>query len=225
VSPSMVVLVPSRGRPRNIDRLRQAWADTGATADLVVLVDDDDPTRDEYAALDLPALHIGPRQRIGPLLNDWAPRLARSYDVVGFMGDDHVPRTQGWDALVLEASTLWTVVYGNDLLQGENLPTAVFQGAGIIRTLGQFCEPGALHLYLDNYWRTLGERLGTLRYLPDVIIEHVHYINGKAPEDALYAEVNAPSMYEHDGAAWTAYASGAMGDDLDRVRAAMGAVS
>ncbi len=221
----MVVVVPSRGRPHNIERLVQAWADTGATADLVVLVDDDDPCRDEYVALDLPALHIGPRQRIGPLLNDWAPRLARSYDVVGFMGDDHVPRTPGWDRAVLDASTLWTVVYGDDLLQGENLPTAVFQGAGLIRTLGRFNPPGCDHLYLDNYWKVMGERLGTLVYLPGVVIEHVHYVNGKAAEDALYREVNDPSMYAHDGAAYNVWANTTAGDDIESVRAAMAGAS
>lgn len=217
----MVVVVPSRGRPHNVARLAQAWRDTGATADLSVLVDADDETLPGYQALGLPALHVGPRQRIGPLLNQWAPLLAKGYDVVGFMGDDHVPRTPGWDARVLDASTPWTVVYGDDLLQGQNLPTAVFQGAGLVRTLGRFNPPGCDHLYLDNYWKTLGERLGTLVWLPDVVIEHVHYLNGKAPEDDLYREVNDPGMYARDGAAWESYAASGLDDDVALLRAAM----
>jgi hypothetical protein len=137
------------------------------------------------------------------------------------MGDDHCPRTPGWDEKILEASTPWTVVYGNDLFQGQNLPTAVFQGAGLIRTTGRFNPPGCEHLYLDNYWKTLGDRLGTLTYLDDVIIEHVHYMAGKAVEDDLYREVNSPTMYDHDATAWATYANGPMQADLDRVKAAM----
>lgn len=217
----MIVLVPSRGRPANVARLQQAWADTGATADLVVLVDDDDPELDAYRALGLPALVVGERQRIGPLLNDWAPRFATEWDVVGFMGDDHCPRTPGWDAAILGASTPWTVVYGDDLFQGENIPTAVFMGATLIRELGYFNPPGCDHLYLDNAWKLYGQYLDTLRYLPEVVIEHVHYLTGKATEDELYREVNAPAMYAHDQRAYTEWANHQAAIDLDRVKAAM----
>jgi len=217
---TLLVIVPSRTRPHNIARLQQAWTDTGATADLLVLVDDDDPELAGYEALGV-SLVVGPRQRIGPLVDQYAVAAAKDYDVVGFMGDDHCPRTPGWDARIREASTPWSVVYGNDLFQGENLPTAVFQGSGLIRTTGRFNPPGCEHLYLDNYWKTLGERLGTLTYLDDVIIEHVHYMAGKAVEDDLYREVNSPTMYDHDATAWAAYANDGMQADLDRVKAAM----
>lgn len=217
---SMIVLVPSRTRPHNIARLAQAWSDTGATAELLVLVDDDDPTLADYRALGVP-LEVAPRRRIGPLLNEWAPRVAADHDVVGFMGDDHLPLTPGWDATIVAASTPWSVVYGDDLLQGPRIPTAVFMGSALIRELGYMHAPGADHLYLDNSWKHIGEALGTLRFLPDVVIEHVHFLKGKAPQDALYAEVNAPAMYDHDRAAFEAWVSGPAGPDLARVRAAM----
>jgi hypothetical protein len=218
---TMVVLVPSRTRPANIARLMQAWTDTEATAALVVLVDDDDPELDGYKALNLPSLIVGKRQRIGPLLNDWAPHFAVDADVVGFMGDDHCPRTVGWDQRILEASTPWTVVYGDDLFQGENIPTAVFMGSALIRELGYFNPPGCVHLFLDNAWKLYGTYLDTLTYLDDVVIEHVHYMAGKSAEDDLYREVNAPSMYEHDGRAYTEWANHQAAIDLDRVKAAM----
>jgi hypothetical protein len=113
------------------------------------------------------------------------------------------------------------VVYGDDLFQRENLATAVFMGAPLIRELGYFNVPGCDHLYLDNGWMTVGETLGTRRYLPDVVIEHVHFMNGKAPKDDLYAEVNAGSMYDHDRAAFDAWVSGRGQSDLERVRQAM----
>jgi hypothetical protein len=137
------------------------------------------------------------------------------------MGDDHRPRTAGWDENILDASTPWSVVYGNDLFQGANIPTAVFIGSGLIRNLGYFNPPGLQHLYLDNSWKLYGEALGTLQYLPEVVIEHVHFLNGKAPKDALYAEVNAGSMYDHDRAAFEQWAANRAATDLERVRKAM----
>ena len=222
----MLVIVPSRSRPHNIARLVSAWRDTQANADLLVLVDDDDPTLPDYEALVVdwtPGHRIvaGPRQRIGPLVNEWAMRLVDDYDVIGFMGDDHAPRTPGWDATIAEHSTPWSVVYGNDLFQGENIPTAVFMGTGLIRELGYFNPPGCEHLYLDNAWKLYGQYLGTLVYLPDVVIEHVHYLRGLAPEDDLYREVNAPSMYAHDQRAFGEWANHQAAVDLDRVKAAM----
>lgn len=214
---SMIVLVPSRTRPGNIARLVQAWSDTGATAALRVLVDDDDPTLGEYPSW----VTVGPRQRIGPLLNEHALRLVDEVDVIGFMGDDHVPRTPGWDAQILRHSSPWSVVYGNDLFQGERIPTAVFMGTSLIRQLGYFNPPGCDHLYLDNAWKLCGEALGTLRYLPEVVIEHVHYMAGKATEDALYREVNAGSMYEHDKWAFRHWQTDRAPADLQRVREAM----
>ena len=222
----MLVIVPSRSRPHNIARLLEAWRDTKAHADLLVLVDDDDPTLDGYRDLVVDwtpghSMIAGARQRIGPLVNEWAVRLVDDYDVIGFMGDDHVPRTEGWDTTILEHSTPWSVVYGNDLFQGPNIPTAVFMGTGLIRELGYFNPPGCQHLFLDNAWKLYGERLGTLVYLDTVIIEHVHYLLRKAPEDDLYREVNAPGMYDHDGRAYSVWANEQAAEDLERVKRAM----
>jgi hypothetical protein len=220
----LVVIVPSRTRPQSVARLLGAWTDTGATADLVVLVDDDDPTLAEYRAVvegTVADLIVGPRQRIGPLVNDHALSLAATYDCVGFMGDDHCPRTPGWDERILAESTPWTVVYGDDLLQGARIPTAVFMGTRLIRELGYFNPPGLEHLYLDDSWKTYGQALGTLRYLPDVVIEHLHFVNGKAPRDALYADVNSTEMYDRDRAAFLQWFNGRARGDLERVRKAM----
>lgn len=208
---TMCVLVPSRGRPSNITRLASAFATTNATASLVVAVDSDDPTLADYRIASEGYgfdLVVGTPSRIGPIMNDNAPALAEAFDVVGFMGDDHLPRTEGWDVTMEAATGRWGVAYGNDLLQGANLATAVFIGSGIVSTLGYYVPPGLKHLYFESPWMAWGRALGSLTYLDDVVIEHLHYINGKAEQDDLYREVNADSMYAHDGARWSDYAHG-----------------
>jgi hypothetical protein len=58
--------------------------------------------------------------------------------------------------------------------------------------------PGCIHLFFDNFVKQLGIDLGCLKYLPDVIIEHLHPVAGKAEMDEGYARVNQPKWYEED---------------------------
>lgn len=205
----IVYLVPSRGRPHNIAALLDAWASTSTgDADLLVAVDDDDVMVDQYLELERPEfadIYVGPRRRLGGTLNELAPIVARTYRGVGFMGDDHRPRSRGWDAMLLENLTAGAVIYGDDLIQGAALPTAVLLESSIVRTLGYFVPTGMLHLWLDNYWKELGTRLGTLRYLPSVVIEHVHPIAGRAEWDAGYAENNSDATWNADEARFRQY--------------------
>lgn len=225
----LVYLVPSRGRPDNIVDLAAAWArTTSSAAALVVAVDDDDPALADYlavaerfAAWPWLRFYVGPRLRLGGTLNNLAPRLALGRLAVGFMGDDHRPRTSGWDEDILAALDEHpaAIVYADDLIQGPALPTAVAVSSVVITELGYMVPPGAVHLYLDNYWLELGRRLGSLRYLHDVVVEHCHPIAGTAPHDAGYAEVNAPEVYAADERVWHEYRRTELPDAVARLNA------
>lgn len=221
----LVYLVPTRGRPQNALHLIEAWrVTTTGCAALVLAVDDDDPELDGYRAIGWPHLIVGPRLRLGGTLNWLAPRAADlGAQAIGFMGDDHRPRTGGWDAALLAALRDGGpgVVYANDLFQGPNLPTAVAISAEVIDTLGFYVPPGMVHLFLDDFWRHLGEALGALTYLPDVIIEHLHPATGKASMDASYAETNSTSSYQADHQRWRTYLDGPWHDDLQRLHHAL----
>jgi len=159
---------------------------------------------------------------MAPTLNKYAVEYARRYRYIGFMGDDHRPRTERWDAQVIRTLAKMRVgmVYGDDLLQGAALPTAVFMAGNIINVLGWMAPPGLIHLYLDNFWLTFGNAMDDgIRYLPNIVIEHMHPIAGKAPSDAGYVEVNAPDVYAHDAQVFRDYQdSGAFRRDVDLVR-------
>jgi hypothetical protein len=222
----LLMLCPSRGRPGNIADLLAAWRETSSgDASLVVAVDDDDPELDAYRALEAEdlAIVVGPRLRIGGTLNVLAPAFAEDYAAVGFLGDDHRPRTPGWDGRLVEAlrELGGGVVYGNDLLMGEKLPTAVAISSEIVRALGFLVPPGMVHMYFDNFWKGLGESLGRLHYLEDVVIEHMHPIAEKAPWDDGYREVNAPAMYARDRAALSRWIREDSEEAMGRVREAL----
>lgn len=221
----LVVLVPTRGRPHNALSLIEAWQNTGPEhACLVFAVDDDDPELGRYHALHWPHLIVGPRLRLGGTLNWLAPRAAElGAEVVGFLGDDHRPRTAHWDDALLGAlrASGPGVAYGNDLFQAARLPTAVAISGELVHALGFFVPPGMVHLYLDDWWRHLGEALGALTYLPDVVIEHLHPAAGKADVDASYVETNSAAAYQADHRRWQEYLATRWPDDLARLHKAL----
>ena len=224
----LVVLVPSRGRPGNAARLAEAFDRTCVLPGtrLVFGVDDDDHTGGEYLPLrsERVGVDIVP-SRGGPGMNAALNRMAVEYaprfEVVGFMGDDHVPRTDGWDARVCEALAHRPgVAYGDDLLQREALPTQVFLTSTVVETLGWMAPPAQRHLYLDNFWLMLGRQVG-ITYLSDVVIEHLHPIARKAEVDDGYRLVNARQMYARDEKAFTEYLASDFSSDVTRVMAAL----
>lgn len=237
------MMCPSRDRPGNIADLIKAWTTTTqADTRLVVAVDDDDPQLEAYqglqralvrstdsgcawSSMDQVEFVYGPRSgmRLGGTLNELAARYAPSCTAIGFLGDDHRPRTVGWDRTFLDVLTRSQlgIVYANDLLQKDRIPTSVAMTSNIPRALGYFVPPGLVHLFFDNAWKQLGESLGCLTYLADVVIEHMHPIAGKAAWDVHYSENNSRGMYRQDAQAFGAWLDNGLVDGLDRILTAV----
>lgn len=199
----LLTLVPTRNRVENALELLDVWYDTIAEEDsgLLFVVGTEDPRYKEYFQK-IPSDHIidFPDRGLVKALNYAAPMFTEDYEAIGFMGDDHRPRTAGWDSAYLnELRKLGSgYVYGNDLLMGERIPTQVAISSTIIRSLGFFGPPGFTHLCVDLTWKDMGEGLHRITYLPDVIIEHMHPAAGKADNDSGYQHVNSSMMVEKD---------------------------
>lgn len=223
------MICPSRGRPAAAAELATLWPLVTDSAALRIVADADDPLAGDYG--NIPGVTFLPpleKPGLGPVLNAVAAEEAQRCDAIGFLGDDHRPRTPGWDTALIAALTAPNagaagVAYGNDLHQGARLPTAVVMSAAIVRCLGYMAPPGMTHLFLDDFWRRLGTDLGSLAYCPDVIIEHVHPDAGKAPRDTLYSERNSPQMWAADSAAYQQFLASQWPRDLARLRDALAA--
>lgn len=185
-------IVPSRSRPHNIERMVQAWYDTEATSKLMVMVDEDDPTLDGYfSATDghtFAQLIVGPHEGLVATLNRGALSAAQFFPYVSFMGDDHLPQSLRWDQRFRDVlfGLKTGFVWGNDLHEGELLPTAIWMTSNIIKRLGYMATPTFRHMYVDLVWRDWGDNIGFSRYLEDVVIEHLNASWDKAPTDAQY---------------------------------------
>lgn len=227
--PDLTVVIPSRGRPDAISAMAETFDET-CTADtrIVVAVDSDDPKVEDYARLRQGArpsriayLIEQPKGTMVTALNLAARAEAKFVFAVGFMGDDHRPRSRGWDTAYLEAlSELRTgIVYGDDLLQRRKLPTQCAMTADIVRALGYMAPPVLTHLFVDNFWLSLGEQAQCIRYLSEVVVEHLHPVAGKAAWDEGYKRVNDAGMYHRDHAAFAEYCRTTLQSDVQKVQA------
>lgn len=223
--PDLVVIVPSRGRPEAVDELNDAFRDTcTARTRLMVCVDEDDPTLDDYLRIPGLGMCTTDSHSMVESLNIATGIL---YDpegapfAVGFMGDDHRPRTKGWDERYLASlHRLGTgIVYGNDLFQGRNLPTQVAMTSDIVRALGYMAPPVLTHLFVDDFWRDLGLAVGCIRYLPDVIVEHMHPLAGKAAWSEGHRRVNTKEMGQRDQDAYRRFVETDFADAVAKVKA------
>ena len=184
--------MPTRTRNTNHLEFAQEFFKNSKISDLMFGLDEDDQHR--YDRIPGARYHSHPRSetRMAGALNFLASKYASQYEYIVSMGDDHRIRTPEWDIIMYEKikNIPLCVAYGNDLFQGELLSTSVVMDSRIIQTLGFIAPPSLIHAFVDNFWMDLGKALGTLTYFPDVIIEHMHYVNSKAIQDNLYLETS-----------------------------------
>lgn len=237
MSTELAVIVPSRNRPQAVHQLATSFASTCSSwTSLILVVDEDDQDLEEYrdavasvyptyAAIQLLVQGDGGNMITG--CNVGAARaLEMTSGAIGFMGDDHRPRTRGWDRAYIDTLKAKPgIVYGNDLLQGEYLPTQFAVSARIVENLGFLAPPTLVHLYMDDYWLRMGRLCECVTYLPDVIVEHMHPAAGKVDSDAGYERVNAAEINQGDRAALNAHMDAFVGRDMDAILGACAALS
>ncbi|HMD82605.1 MAG TPA: hypothetical protein VKE92_14920 [Anaerolineales bacterium] len=193
----------------------------------MIIVDDDDPTLSTYYTVlngvgQVTVVPAGNRGMVAALQHGLDIHSEHLGFAVGFFGDDHRPRTVGWDTRYLETlRELGTgFVYGNDLFQGQAIATQVAMTSDIPKALGYICPRGFDHLCVDVVWNDWGTAIDKIVYLDDVIVEHVHYLAGKSAFDKGYAVVNSPQMAHHDNTYYQTYHSdGSFEADVEKLNA------
>jgi len=216
----ILILLPSRSngnnRELNVERFIESWRKhTEGFSDLCILLDDDDHFR--YKRHKDVLYNINTNVRFVPKLNRAAMQYKDSYKYIANFSDDFIIHTQ-WESQFLEFfnnNSGVGIVYGNDLLQSEKLPTAVCMSSIIISTLGYMIPTELQHMYADNFWKDLGMQAGILKYFPNIIFEHVHPDAGKAVRDAQY--VHAAETVWTDQNNYTQYLADRLQFDVNKI--------
>lgn len=213
----LLLAIPSRGRPGNIDRLVAAMDGT-CTGDTVLVVglDEDDLTADDYPEgvcyVERPDLH-----KVTAWVNTLTVSEADGYRYLGHFGDDNVPVTRGWDTQIMAALEKTPFAFANDQYPGRapgTLCCHVFMRSEVVQKLGYFGPPSIAHMYVDVAWMAWGTACG-ITYLHDVLIPHLHYTTGAA-FDATYQ--NSYAGTGADLQAWHAYCrDGSLNADIRKL--------
>jgi len=230
----LAVIVPTRGRPERFAELVTSVHRTAVgSVEIWPGIDTDDPSDYLSPLRGLPGAEMivgtrGGRRSLSAWTNDLAERaldglMGEPPRYLASLGDDHLPRTTAWDRTLIEAIETLPggvgIAYGNDLLQGPDLPTAWVVSADLVRAVGWMMLPTCAHMYVDNAVLELGRAAGCIAYRPDVVIEHLHPAAGKAAWDDSYRASNAAARHQADRQAFDAWRGAGLAGDVAKVKA------
>ena len=224
----MIVIVPSRARPtRAREMAESAHATAHGSVEVVIVVDDTDPELERYEAT-FPAdgptslVILEGRHRYTECLNVIAfSPIAEGHDILGAFGDDVIFRTQSWDIFAQRALRRPGIAYGDDLIHGQKHPTAVFMSRSLVDALGWLALPYTKHQWADDAWKQLGQRARCLRFMKQVVIEHMHPAVDKAEWDDTYRDViggRVPGAAKADYEGFIGWMEHGLHEDSQRVR-------
>jgi hypothetical protein len=192
--------MPSYGRPDALRRMLEApggWPDH-----VVVLVNEDDPALKEYGRVFTSALPRDPPWRLhfipaGSRCSDAHRYITTKWPDEAFYGllcDDQWPVTPGWhEALVRAAGSKFISTPAGE----PNFPllrNALVLGGDLVRAMGTLVPAPVKHNFEDNIWDRIAADFNILVPLPDVIVEHRHWVHGTAKKDATYERGSADAI-------------------------------
>ena len=181
----LLVLVPSRGRPKNQERFLEYFFKNSTVSDVCFILDFDDESN--YLRFDNVIYEVGEPLMLNEKLNIVSKKYCNDYKFISFIGDDHLLQTYAWDKMLINPlSKKIGISYGNDLYKKEELPTCSVISSEIIKRIGYMAPPELKHSYIDKFWLDLGTAVGSINYFDDVVWEHIHPDNKKTEIDETY---------------------------------------
>lgn len=210
-------LLPTYNRPKQVQATLDSIARAGGSSRGVVYIDGSNLP--EYDGLSLPpgwTVLKGEKNRgVCAVLNHFFslyPRLGW----YGFISDDSIVRTPQWEEKLLEHATDSHIVHSADGWRTESrIHGAVVFGGELLRALGWWALPGLVHCFCDDVWETIAEKKNLRKYIPEVMVEHLHMWNGKAPIDPGY--VKAYESFDADEAVFLRWKKEGLEECLKRL--------
>ena len=201
------LIVPTRNRPEQLRKLITSAYETASDPDNVEFcfyIDNDDTVSEEvilsFNNKNIKYM-IGERYILASLWND-AFELATS-DIFWHGNDDIIFRTPGWDKAVLEAFETYddkiVFVYPASGNPNQKSGTHGFLHRNWVNTVEYFMPPFFSSDGCDGWINEVALVLNRIVFLPNVLIEHMHYTVGKAAMDTTYAERIANGKLDNIG--------------------------
>ena len=204
------ILCPTRNRTAGLSRMWQSALDTADNPDcleLVIYVDHDDEATHKFLECNLPEALVIISNPDKPEIYSNLHNICCNgctHDIFMSCADDVVFRTNGWDTAVIDEFNKLDdkigFVYPNDGHHGENLGTHGFFHKNWFNTLGYISPPIFSVDYSDNYIMNIASAIDRIIYLPNVLVEHMHWTFGKSEFDSTAQNAHARrlSSNNHD---------------------------
>lgn len=191
-------VLPTYDRPERAQQTLNSIEQAGCNTPGLVYIDGS--LNPKYAELRLPkgwSIWKNPINRgVCAGLNDVFARFPNC-SWYGFISDDSIIRTPSWDTLLLAKADDFAIVHSADGWRTDHrIHGAVLFGGELLRSLGWWVPPGLIHSFCDDVWECIAEALNLRRYVPEVMVEHCHFGNGKTAVDRSY--LKAYASFEED---------------------------
>ena len=190
---SAIWLLSTRGRPAECQRVLDACEATGMTSQGLVYVDE---TVEMYQDIRLPAnweIHLEPEWGSIAAAMHYTQKHYPGATQYGWLADDNIPKTQGWDKALEEAAEDWNVAIARDFWLSETgwthptggpcFTAGLCWGAKVIDAVGWWVLPGVRQGGIDGAWNDLAGMCGLTRYLHEVEVEHLCWQLEKREKD------------------------------------------
>lgn len=205
----LIILTPTKGRPDNLQRLNDSFKAT-STKNYSSLM----PILDRVEAKEYPDigyLKCPQNYNLVEKLNfgaKWA--IKADFKYLAFLGDDVVIHTPGFDVLIDEAfaaDPTLKIIHCADKLHNGTIANHWVIRADVIRAVGFFALPVCKHMFIDNFWTHVGRETNSIKYMDNVLWEHLHYMSNRSRMDNTYQIANNEDVFTHDQDAYNEFLS------------------
>lgn len=216
-------ICPSRNRPDRLERFLKSWRECGeGLSDVLVALDTDDKTNDRLIK-EFPEVIWEINDPIFGsflhLVNSMAVKYVDDYKYLGFIEDDVVFHTPGYESRFikkLESLGPTGIVHAKDGIDKKKFVSLPVMNSHIVKTLGWMAPPCLKSLWADNFWRSLSTRVQTYYKFEDIMIKHHHYTRD-ADTEKDEVSVIVDNNYNHDRDAFVAYLENGFDADMRKL--------
>lgn len=217
-------ICPSRKRPDRLERLINSWKKTTSNlSDLLIIVDSDDDSYNKLMEIYKEPVWEITEPAFGSflhLINSKALKYSTEYRYIGFMEDDIVFETPGYEIKFinkLKELGKTGIVHAMDGIDKRKFVSIPVVDTYIVRTLGWLSPPCLKSLWADNFWRQMADYLKTYHKFEDVMIKHYHYsrdVNTEKDETSVVVDNN----FNYDKEAFYKYLETEFKHDMEKLK-------
>ena len=197
------LLCPTRGRPDRVCVMLESIIKTTEkleNVEILFYIDSDDDKKDDYIASinNLLNQYNNPFKRVLPHIGE-PMSVSKSWNIIAkkcegdilvMANDDEVWITKGWDRRLNEEADKFPddiyCIYFDDGITHGKICAFPMVSRKWYETLGYF-TPGIFKFLANDTWiEYIAMHIDRLHYVPDVLIEHRHYLHNKSEMDETY---------------------------------------